>query len=162
MLLAIAYLKWLREGNVRMTFNSSTCSRLPRRLMTTLTQYGIDGREALAGVPAEEWSTNSKRKAMLDQNAPRSGREDGRGTRPDSPPVDSAGADHTTGSRLGVGDGADAIHLPAARVLIPVLDAEAPRNPEELPHHRHDKLGVGSLKKKCRDNLAAIDAAQKL
>jgi len=37
----IAYLKWQREGNMRMAISNSTCSRLPRRLMTTLTQYGM-------------------------------------------------------------------------------------------------------------------------
>jgi hypothetical protein len=66
MLLAIAYLKWLREGNVRMTFNSSTCSRLPRRLMTTLTQYGMMAekhwREFLPKMVVE-----LEAKGMLDQ-----------------------------------------------------------------------------------------------
>ena len=66
MLLAIAYLKWLREGNVRMTFNSSTCSRLPRRLMTTLTQYGMMAekhwREFLPKMVAE-----LEAKGILDQ-----------------------------------------------------------------------------------------------
>jgi len=61
-----------------------------------------------------------------------------------------------------VGDGADAIHLPAARVLIPVLDAEAPRNPKNYRITDTDKLGVGSLKQKCRDNLAAITLLKEL
>ena len=61
-----------------------------------------------------------------------------------------------------MGDGADAIHLPAARVLIPVLDAEAPRNPKNYRITDTDKLGVGSLKQKCRDNLAAITLLKEL
>lgn len=62
----IAYLKWQREDNVRMAINSSTCSLLPRRLMTTLTQYGMMAekhwREFLPKMVAE-----LEAKGILDQ-----------------------------------------------------------------------------------------------
>ncbi len=59
-----------------------------------------------------------------------------------------------------MGDGADAIHLPPAGELArppPVSEPEPLRNQNNYRITEDDKLGTGSLKKKCRDNLAAIE-----
>lgn len=59
-----------------------------------------------------------------------------------------------------MGNGADAIHLPPAGELArppPVSEPEPLRNQANYRITDDDKLGTGSLKKKCRDNLSAIE-----
>ena len=66
-----------------------------------------------------------------------------------------------------MGDGADAIHLPPAGIVVNGHDAggyevvapesEPLRNQSNYRITDADKIGVGSLKQKCRNNLAAIE-----
>src|SRR5580658_10900216 len=70
----------------------------------------LDGREALAGIPAENGrGTGSEGPAPRDVDG--GGREDGNGTRPDSPPVDTARINDATSTPPGLGNGAGEIHL---------------------------------------------------
>jgi N12 class adenine-specific DNA methylase len=61
-----------------------------------------------------------------------------------------------------VGDGAREIHLPPARELTVVREPEPLRNRNNYRISDADKLGVGSLKQKCRDNLTAIELLKRL
>lgn len=76
-----------------------------------------------------------------------------------------------------MGDRADSLHLPPARVLTdshpiegqnPVVQAEPVSEPEPLRNQNNyrisddDRLGTGSLKRKCHDNLAAIELLKRL
>lgn len=61
-----------------------------------------------------------------------------------------------------MGNGAGAIHLPAARILTPIRDPEPVRNSNNHRITDADQIGVGSLKQKCRDNLAAIALLKRL
>ena len=141
----------------------------------------LDGREALAGIPAENGrGTGSERPAPRDVDE--GGGEDGNGTRPASPPADAAGTNGATSARPGLGNGAGEMHLPDARAAVnghrtpeiesaaegitPVEptapDPEALRNQNNYRITDQDRLGAGSLKQKCRDNLAAIELLKNL
>jgi hypothetical protein len=52
------------------------------------------------------------------------------------------------------------IHLPPAMDF--VADSEPPRNQNNYRITESDKIGVGSLKKKCRQNLAALELLKTL
>ena len=142
------------------------------------TTYPIwpDGREALAGVPAANGrGTRSDEPASRD--AADSGGTDRNGTGPASPAVDPAGSDAAIGARPSLGNGAGEIHLPAARDVavgqefngndeagaeVEVSEPEPPRNQNNFRITYEDRIGIGTLKHKCRDNLAAIALLKKL
>jgi N12 class adenine-specific DNA methylase len=120
-----------------------------------------NGRKTLARVPPEDGSgTRSEGDAASD--AAGSGGANGRGGGSDSAQADSAGADPAAGTRHGLGNGAGAIPLPAARILTPVRDPDPVRNQNNYRITDADKIGTGSLKQKCRDNLAAIELLKRL
>lgn len=92
---------------------------------------------------------------------------------PDSAEPDPRGIDAATSARPGLGNGLSAIHLPAVGVVADVDEIEAPAlcvsdEPEPARNQRNyhitdaDRIGVGSLKQKCRDNVAAIELLKKL
>lgn len=119
------------------------------------------GREALAGVPAKDGGrAGSEGKAPRDATG--GGGEDRGGDGPDSAAVDSTGLDAAAGARLSLGDRAREIHLPPAGKLEFQQEALV-SEPEPLRNQRNyritddDKLGIGSLKQKCGNNLAAIE-----
>ena len=120
-----------------------------------------DGRETLAGVPpANGRGTRSEGDAARDVAG--GGGANGRGSGPDSAQADSAGADPAAGARRSLGNGAGEIPVPAARILTPVRDPDPVRNQNNYRITDADKIGVGSLKQKCRDNLAAIELLKRL
>jgi N12 class adenine-specific DNA methylase len=120
-----------------------------------------DGREPLARVPPED-GRGARSEGNAASDAVGSGGTDRRGSGPDSPPIDSAGTDPAAGARHGLGNGAGAIPLPAARILPPVRDPDPVRNQNNYRITDADKVGAGSLKQKCRDNLAAIELLKHL
>ena len=63
-----------------------------------------------------------------------------------------------------MGNGAGAVPLPAPRILTPVRnpDPDPLRNQNNYRITDADNLGSGSLKQKCRDNLAAIELLKRL
>lgn len=135
-----------------------------------------DRQETLARISAENGrGTRSEERAP--GNAADSGGTDRNGTGPDSEKTDSAGTDTATGPRPGLGNGLSTIHLPAARVLADghlenpeegvgqnsaTGESEPLRNQNNYRITEADKIGTGSLKQKCRDNLAAITLLKKL
>lgn len=114
-----------------------------------------NGRETLARVSSQpREGTRSSRQASA--NASGGGGADSQRTlRPDNA-VPKGGVDGSTGARPGVGDSTDAIHLFAARTERLV------RNQNNYRILATDKVGEGSLKEKCRANLAAIKVARLL
>lgn len=54
------------------------------------------------------------------------------------------------------------IHLPPSGILTPVPDSAVVHNPNNYRISDEDRLGAGSLKQKCRDNLAAIALLRRL
>jgi hypothetical protein len=131
-----------------------------------------DGRATLAGVPAEDGhGTRSAEPAPRD--AAGGGGADGNGTGRDSPEADASGIDGATGPRPGLGNGAGAIHLPDTGVVAgdAEVDAESncisdepepPRNRNNFRITYEDRIGLGTLKQKCRDNLGAIELLKSL
>ena len=135
-----------------------------------------DGRETLAGIPpANGRGAGSVEPAPRD--AADGGGTDRNGTGPASPAVDPAGCNAAIGARPGLGNGAGEIHLPPARVLadghhkdaeadagvdVPTAEPEPPRNQNNFRITYEDRIGLGTLKQKCRDNLAAIALLKKL
>ncbi len=91
-------------------------------------------------------------------------------TRLDSPPVDVAGSAATIVAQPGLENGeADHPLSPAGEVADniivpppPVHEAEPLRNANNHRITEADKVGVGSLKQKCRGNLAAIQLLQRV
>src|SRR6266498_5792588 len=73
-----------------------------------------DGRETLAPVSPQD-GAGTRSQGSPGTNAARSGGEDGRGTGLTDAGLDQAGPHGATSARPGVGDGAGALHLPAAR-----------------------------------------------
>ncbi len=64
-----------------------------------------------------------------------------------------------------MGNSEGAVHpAPTGRngKLVPIPDEEAPRNQNNYRITEADKLGVGSLRQKCRHNLAAIDLLKQI
>src|SRR6266496_3995926 len=117
-----------------------------------------DGRTALAGVPSSDG-----RRIGGEGTAPRDA-ADGRGpTRtgigPPAAAIDGPGFESAASPSPGVGNGAGAIHLPAAGVAEPgeavVVAAPVAAEPEPLRNQSNyritdaDRLGVGSPKQKC-------------
>jgi len=123
-----------------------------------------NGRAALAGIPAQDGGgIGGDRTVAL---AVVEGRgADRRGPRFDAPPSDSTGSDGSTGSRPGLGDGAGALPVPPARAVETEIPADEPPRVRNARNYRitdADQVGVGSLKQKARDNLAAIEVLQRL
>src|SRR5436309_3254996 len=111
-----------------------------------------DGRETLAGVPAQDGrGTGSARQVAGD--AVRGPGKDQR--RDDGSPtaIDEAGIDAATGPRPGLGDGQGTLHSSPGR--IPRTDGvvEPPRNQANYQITDADHLGEGSLKQKFRQNV---------
>ncbi len=121
-----------------------------------------DGRETLARVPAEDGG-GSRSKGAAPRDVIGSGRENGGGNGRDSPQANPAGPDAPAGPRPGLGDSAGEIHLPPTGVVIedigesPLPDPEPARNERNYRITENDKLGAGSLRRKCADNLKAIE-----
>jgi hypothetical protein len=64
-----------------------------------------------------------------------------------------------------LGDGPGAVHSPAAGNVAPVCELAEPEPPRNQNNYRiteADRIGIGSLKQKCRDNLAAIELLKSL
>ena len=101
------------------------------------------------------------------------GGADRRGAGFAAPPLHPAGPDTPAGPRPGLGDRAGAVPLPAAGDGTAgdeewVAFGPAAAEPEPLRNQRNyritdaDRLGAGSLKRKCQDNLAAIELLKRL
>src|ERR1017187_1286342 len=135
-----------------------------------------DGRETLAGIlPPNGRGTRSD--GPTPRDAADGGGTDRNGTGPASPATDSAGSDAATSARPSLGNGAGAIHLPPARdvavgqecngndeagAAVEVSEPAPPRNQNNFRITHEDRIGLGTLKQKCRDNLAAIPLLKKL
>ena len=64
-----------------------------------------------------------------------------------------------------MGDGAGALPVPPARAVETEIPADEPPRIRNARNYRitdEDQVGVGSLKQKARDNLAAIEVLQRL
>jgi hypothetical protein len=135
----------------------------------------LNGREALARIPSEDGrGTGSDTQAA--HNASGGGGENGSRDGRASPPVDVPGNDGAAGPRPGLGNGAGEIHLAAARIELNGHNAgvdeqtsesstDEPVQPRNQNNYRitdKDRIGTGSLKQKCRDNLAAIGLLKQL
>ena len=135
------------------------------------------GREILAGIPAEDGS-RTRADGPAAPDAAGSGGANGSGTGRPAPALHPTGADAVPSAPAGLGDRPGALHLSTPRVITDPDTAEteselAAENdhtlePEPLRNQRNyritdaDKLGVGSLKQKCRQNLAAIELLKKI
>ena len=116
-----------------------------------------NGGKTLARISSEK-SNRTGGAGQASGGAPRSGGNDGERTlRPDNG-ESNAGLNGAASARPGLGDGSDTIHLFAAR-------AERERIVRNQNNYRitpDDKVGEGSLKEKCRANLAAIKLVRTL
>src|SRR6185436_7816591 len=89
--------------------------------------------------------------------------------RPDSGRLDRGGRDPTA-DRPGMGaSGEETYHSPAGKVADNIVVLPAPvHEPEQLRNQNNyritdaDRVGTGSLKQKCRDNLAAVELLKRL
>src|SRR5580765_1041486 len=136
--------------------------KLPSR--ETIDAVWPDGRPALAGVPAED-GRGPGNKGTPPRDVIGGGRENGGGHGPDSPKPHPGGPNPAAGPGPGVGASAGEIHLPPAGEVVsslgqeesPLPDPEPARNQKNYRITEGDKLGLGSLKRKCADNLKAIE-----
>jgi len=134
------------------------------------------GREPLAGVPPENGCRIGSEGIAFPDVAGGRG-ENGSGTGHPATPICPAGIDAPTSPRSGLGDGPGTIHLAAPRGIAeisqednPPLVAKAIAAPEPVRLRNQsnyritdaDEIGVGSLKRKCHDNLAAIELLKQL
>ena len=114
-----------------------------------------NGGETLAGVPAEHGRGNGSQ-GDIGGNASGGGGENGRrNARPDDE-VSEAGLDAAAGAQPRLGTGEGEIH-PAPARSEPVA-----RNQNNYRISPADGVGTGSLKEKCRANLAAIKIVRNL
>src|ERR1051326_3061354 len=121
-----------------------------------------DGRETLAPVPAED-GRGTGIQGDSARDAPRGGGENGPGNGLDPSQTDPARADAPTSPRPGLGNGEGAIYLaPGRRRTQRYTESVALRNQDNYRITAEDRLGSGSLKQKCRDNLAAIRLLRQL
>ena len=98
--------------------------------------------------------------------------ENGRDALPALPPMGTPGLGDLAGASPALGNWASALPPPVIEIAepgVPVVIEEPPTvEPEPLCNQRNyritdaDKLGVGSLKQKCRHNFAAIELLKKL
>src|SRR5438046_2613322 len=136
-------------------------SRLPAN--GTFDAIRLPGRETLEGVPAENGrGTGEEREVARDASGSRG--TNGHGNGRVAPPFPEPRSDGGAGTATGLGIGPREIPLPAARVL---ADNHGPSETDEsesqplLNQNNYrikeaDRIGAGSLKQKCRDNLDAI------
>jgi hypothetical protein len=133
----------------------------------------LNGREALAGVPPEDGCGTRPEGPPVGAAAGSRGENGGRNGRL-ARIFPATGINGTTGARQSLGNGAGEIHLSAARnsvnglhtsdiepgsestVREPVAESAQPRNQNNYRITDADRIGLGSLKQKCRDNLQAI------
>ena len=144
---------------------------VPRISNETADPIRLNGRETLAKIPAEDGrGIGSERRTRF--NALGSRGEDGRGDGPASATVSAAGPQSAPVARPGLGDGPGEIHLPSTRDVAKneeehaeagnsnwpsaLAEPEPVRNRNNYRITESDRLGSGSLRQKCRDNLAAI------
>jgi N12 class adenine-specific DNA methylase len=117
----------------------------------------LNGREALVGVPSQNGERNGSQRHLA-ANVIGGGREDeGRDVRFDHG-VDETRINGSTSSRPGLGNGEGEIHSPASRTE----RLDAPWNTANYRISETDAIGEGSLKEKCRGNLAAIRLLRRL
>jgi N12 class adenine-specific DNA methylase len=116
-----------------------------------------NGRETLARVSAEHGGGDGSQKNSGTEASGRGGTDRQRAIRPDNA-VSKAGVDGAAGARPGLGNREGEIHLSAAGT-----------EPERIVHNQNnyriapaDKVGDGSLREKCRVNLAAIKIIRQL
>ncbi len=158
---------------------SFTAPRFPGYETTDAIQP--NGREALAGVPAENGRGTGTEGVAARYASGSGGENSHRNGRP-APTFPAAGVDGATSPRPGLGDSAGEIHLPAARNSVngyhtsdiePAVEATVPDEPavaESAPLRNQnnyriteaDRIGLGSLKQKCRGNLEAIALLKQL
>ena len=123
-----------------------------------------DGGEALAGVPPENGAgtgSNGHTSGEALRSAGNDSERNGRSDREADPAVVFA----TTGRDDSVGTDSGEIHPSAAGrfpSLTPVRDAEPVYNQRNYRITDGDKVGVGSLRQKCRDNFAAIELLKRI
>lgn len=123
-----------------------------------------DGREALAGVPAEDGRGTGSAGPVARATAAGGG-ADRLGPRLVTPPSDDARFDSPGSPRQGMGNGSGTLSVSPPRGVEPpaaVLEPVPKRNQRNYRITDADRLGLGSLKQKCRDNLTAIEVLQRL
>src|SRR5580704_6793215 len=115
----------------------------------------LDGREALAGIPASNGEGTGGPRQASGGVAGSGGEDEGRDVRPDHA-VDGAGLDGPASPRSSLGNGEAGIHL------VDAGSNDVARNQNNYRIAEADGVGEGSLKEKCRANLAAIRLVRKL
>jgi hypothetical protein len=135
-----------------------------------------NGRETLAPVSAQD-DGRPGGQGQTALHAPGGGGEDRGGTGLVAPTLHSARLDPGTSPRPGLGDRAGEVHLPEPGVLTSdrhaeggesvaveevAAEPEPPRNQRNYRISDADRVGAGSLKRKCLDNLEAIELFKRL
>jgi len=110
-----------------------------------------DGRETLAGVPAEPGRGTRGTRGIAGDALRSSGENQGRDGR-SADAIDEAGPDAATGERSGLGNGQGTLSPAATRSS----QVEPPRNLANYRIAETDRLGEGSPKQKFRQNIEAI------
>ena len=133
------------------------------------------GGEAVARVPAED-GRGTRNQGAAARDVAGGGGENRRGIQSISPSVDAPGPEATADPPVGLGDGSGEIHSPV-RVLAdsheavgqqanghktPLPVPEPLRNQSNYRITDADKIGFGSLKQKCHDNLVAIELLKQI
>ncbi|MDX1951078.1 MAG: DEAD/DEAH box helicase family protein [Verrucomicrobiota bacterium] len=114
-----------------------------------------DGRETLAGIPTHDGQRNGSQRNSSG-NAFGSGREHGRGADGLDFPVYEGRINGAAGARPSLGNCEGEIHLFGAR------NGNVERNPNNYRITETDLVGEGSIREKCRGNLAAIRLLKQL
>src|SRR5580658_5151870 len=123
-----------------------------------------DGEEALARVSPEHGEANGSNGRTSGDAVRSPGKDEGRNGRPHAE-AHPAELHPGPSSSDGMGNGEGEIHSADAgkpSSLTPFRDAEPVRNQNNYRITDADRVGVGSLKQKCRDNLAAIELLKNL
>ena len=140
------------QGDLQLELFALSALRCPVR--EALAPLRLAGQEALAPIPAQ----------------------DDRRTGFAPPALPSAGPDAATSPRSSLGDGAGTLPVSPpggidARLAAqekPIVVEPVPADPEPLRNPRNyritdaDRIGIGSLKQKCRQNLVAIALLKQL
>src|SRR5438552_2903235 len=114
---------------------------------------GTGGGEAPAQSPPE----NADLTRSPSRDAASSGESDGQAPGIDSRPTESPLVGSTVGGPADLGDDLEEIRLPPVGELTRDAEPEPLRNRNNFRITDDDKIGVGSLKAKCRANLSAIE-----
>src|SRR5260370_26198810 len=113
-----------------------------------------NGRAPLAGVPTEDGAGTGE-EGRLSGSAVRGAGENNQRNGSSDPEIgNGAEADSAAGAGSGLGDDSREIHSLAA--------GREPLNTNNYRIRSEDVIGRGSLKQKCRDNLAAIELVRSL